>query len=56
MNSAPIEDVQPWTNPEKQTNEPVTFIIIKVINVSKIIGCNIRFYNFVYQKTWVRTV
>ena len=37
MNSALVEDVQPWTNPKNQTKEPVTVIII---NVSMIKGYN----------------
>ena len=41
MNSALVEDVQPWTNSEKQTKEPVivttNHYYINIINVSKII-------------------
>ena len=35
MNSALLEDVQPWTNSNKQTKEPMS-VNINIINVSKI--------------------
>ena len=34
MNSALAEDVQPWTNPKKQTKEPVTVTTIQIIFIS----------------------
>ena len=34
MNSALVEDVQPWTNPKKQTKEPVTVITIQISSMS----------------------